>query len=58
MLVLTRRLDESVVITAPDGTQVRVRVVKIGGKVRLGIDAPRDWRISRAQPPAEKTETR
>ena len=46
MLVLTRRLNETIVI---DGT-IRVRVLGVhGGRVRLGVDAPRDVRVDRGE---------
>lgn len=46
MLVLTRRLRESIVI----GNEVTVTVVEIrGDQVRLGIDAPRSVQIHREE---------
>ena len=47
MLVLTRRVDEAVVI----GKDVVVRVLGVekNGQVRLGIEAPRDVRILREE---------
>lgn len=48
-LVLTRREDESVVITAGDD-QVTVRVASIrGNRTRLKIDAPRHVTIHRLE---------
>lgn len=46
MLVLTRRKQERITI-GPDITLVIVEVR--GDKVRLGIEAPRDVRIMRAE---------
>lgn len=44
MLVLSRKLNESVLI----GSEITVKVIRIaGGKVRLGIDAPRGMNIVR-----------
>ena len=43
MLVLTRKVGESIVI----GDGIVVRVLEVGGRVRLGIDAPRDVSITR-----------
>ncbi|MFH5804491.1 carbon storage regulator [Alienimonas sp. DA493] len=43
MLVLTRKVGESIVI----GDGITVRVLEVGGRVRLGIDAPRDVSITR-----------
>ncbi len=52
MLVLTRKLGESIVIAG----NIEVQVVEVeGSRVRLGITAPREVRIRRselaAQPP-------
>lgn len=50
MLVLSRKQDEFLVITAPDGMEIRIVVVRIGqDKVRLGISAPREVIIDRQQ---------
>ena len=46
MLVLTRRANESIVIG--DDITVTILAVTPGG-VRVGIDAPRDTRIHRAE---------
>lgn len=46
MLVLTRRANESIVIG--DDITVTILAVTPGG-VRIGIDAPRDKRINRAE---------
>lgn len=46
MLVLTRRFNEAIHI----GDDIRVVVVDVqGGKVRLGIDAPKNIRIDREE---------
>jgi carbon storage regulator len=46
MLVLTRRLDESIVI---DG-DITVTIVRVqGDKVRLGIEAPKDVGVRRSE---------
>ena len=48
MLVLSRKKNESVVITMPDGQQVMVVTVEIrGDKVRLGFDADPSIKIHR-----------
>jgi len=55
MLVLSRRVNEGITITAPDGTIIRLMVIecRIGkitsslGKVRFGIQAPKDVIIHR-----------
>ena len=44
MLVLTRRLNEGIVI----GDDIRIKVVSVrGGKVKLGIDAPKGVSVHR-----------
>lgn len=46
MLVLTRKPQEEIVI----GGVVRVVVVEVrGGKVRLGVEAPREVAVNRAE---------
>ncbi|WP_018914068.1 carbon storage regulator CsrA [Thiomonas sp. FB-6] len=46
MLILSRRSGEAIRI----GTDIRIVVVQLGGgKVRLGIDGPRDLRILREE---------
>lgn len=46
MLVLSRRINEEIVID----NHIRIRVVQVaGGKVRIGIEAPRDVAIHRAE---------
>lgn len=46
MLVLTRKDDESIMI----GKNIRIKVIKSdSGKVKLGIDAPKDIEINRKE---------
>ena len=46
MLVLTRKDDESIMI----GKNIRIKVIKSdNGKVKLGIDAPKDIEINRKE---------
>ncbi len=46
MLVLTRKVDESISI----GNDITVKVLGIrGGQVRIGIEAPRDTPVNRAE---------
>jgi carbon storage regulator len=50
MLVLSRGEDERLLLTLPDGRTVTVLVVAVGrGRVRLGVDAPRDVKVLRAE---------
>ena len=50
MLVLSRKVGEIVIITAPDGTSLVVMLVKVrGDKVRIGIAAPRSYAVNREE---------
>lgn len=54
MLVLQRRRDEKVIITAPDGTRIEITACNFRGyaaerSVRLGIVAPPEYAIHRAE---------
>jgi carbon storage regulator CsrA len=55
MLVLTRRHGERIIVTLPDGTEIRLTVVRItGSTVRLGFDAPDDFKITRSETEQER----
>ena len=51
MLVLSRKEEEKIIIgSAHDGTEIEISVVEIrGGRVRLGISAPRNVSIRRQE---------
>ena len=51
MLVLTRKQDESITIRCPDGKYVNISVCRIDSnyKIRLGIEAPGDYKITRTE---------
>ena len=50
MLYLTRREGERIRILAPTGEEIWIVIKDIGyGKVRLGLDAPREWEIMREE---------
>ena len=50
MLILTRRVSETLVITTPDGTEIRTTVLGVkGNQVRIGVDAPKDVSIDREE---------
>ncbi|HAL44571.1 MAG TPA: carbon storage regulator [Phycisphaerales bacterium] len=50
MLVLSRNVEEGVIITTAAGEEIRVKVVKIGiGQIKLGFEANRDVKIMRAE---------
>ena len=53
MLVLTRRIEEKIVI----GADIYVTIVSIeGGKVRLGIEAPKSVCVDRQEVHQRRTE--
>ncbi len=45
MLVLTRRIGENIVI----GDDIIIRVLDIGGQVKLGIEAPQSVTVHREE---------
>lgn len=48
MLILTRRINESLVIGDNEETEIRVKVLGIkGGQVRLGVKAPPNVTVDR-----------
>ena len=50
MLVLSREVDEEIVLVLPDGREISVMVVDLqGDKARIGIQADRDIRIHRKE---------
>jgi carbon storage regulator CsrA len=51
MLVLTRKQDESITIHCPDGKLLKITVCRLEDnyKVRLGIDADSDYKITRTE---------
>lgn len=50
MLLLTRRPQETIIVTTPDGTEIRFTIMGLkGNQVRLGIDAPKDVDIVREE---------
>jgi carbon storage regulator len=55
MLVLTRRMGERIMV----GEDISIEVVMIeGGKVRIGIDAPRSMDVDREELRERKLEER
>lgn len=52
MLVLSRKQDESIVISNNDGSTIVITIVELQrGKVKIGVEAPKDARISRSGAP-------
>ena len=50
MLVCSRKVNEKIIITAPDGTQIVLMMVEVrGDKARIGIDAPTTYTIHREE---------
>ena len=50
MLVLSRKVGETIVITAPDGTQIVLMLVEVrGDKARIGIAAPKSYAVNREE---------
>lgn len=50
MLVLGRKVKDSVILTTPDGTSIIISVERIeGNSIRLGIDAPNCIDIQRGE---------
>ena len=50
MLVLSRKVNEKVIITAPDGTQIVLMLVEVrDDKARIGIAAPTTYTIYREE---------
>ena len=49
MLVLTRQVDDEIVITDEQDRQIRITVVDVReGQVRVGIEAPPEFEIARS----------
>ena len=50
MLVCSRKVNEKIIITAPDGTQIVLMLVEVrGDKARIGIAAPMTYTINREE---------
>ena len=50
MLILTRGVDEAIILTLPNGEQIDIIVTEIkGNQVRIGIDADDDVEIMREE---------
>lgn len=53
MLVLSRRLDEEIIIGGPENPIV-IKLLDISGKhIRLGIEAPKETEIRRGELPSD-----
>lgn len=50
MLVLSRHVDEEIVITLEDGRLIFIKTIAVSGdRARIGIDAPRSIRVHRRE---------
>ena len=50
MLVLSRKVGETIIVTAPDGTQIVLMIIEVrGDKARIGIAAPKSYAINREE---------
>lgn len=50
MLILTRRVGETLVITLSDGTKINVTSLGVkGNQTRIGIDAPKNISVHREE---------
>jgi carbon storage regulator len=55
MLVLSRKIGQTLVITQQDGTEIKVQVVDVKKKqVKLGIEAPKSVPVRRGELEAVK----
>lgn len=59
MLVLSRRVGEEIILTIPPSTEERRVTMKVveyrrGDKVRIGVSAPDEIEVDRAEVRAEK----
>lgn len=50
MLVLSRRVNETLLITTPDGEKIRITLAALRGHTaRIGVTAPRSYLIVREE---------
>lgn len=50
MLCITRKIGEKVFVICPDGTEIEITAVDADrGKIRIGVKAPKDYAIARAE---------
>ena len=50
MLVLTRKNQEEIIIVTPQGEEIVLKIMKIGGAtIKIGLEASADYRILRGE---------
>ena len=51
MLVLTREIDERIVVCTPSGERIEIVNcgVLVGGRTRIGVNAPRNYTVLREE---------
>ena len=49
MLVITRREGESITVISPDGMEFKITLIQDGKAARIGIQAPKDYKILRTE---------
>lgn len=50
MLVLSREIGEAITVTNPDGVVLRFQIRSMRGqRISVGIEAPKPWKILRAE---------
>ncbi|NLL46555.1 MAG: carbon storage regulator [Clostridiales bacterium] len=48
MLVITRKINDSIIIELGDGRgNIEIKVLEVGNQIRLGIDAPVGYKVWR-----------
>ncbi len=49
MLVIGRKLNESLILRLSDGETIEIKITEIGNQVRLGVEAPQSMQIWRKE---------
>lgn len=50
MLVLSRKVNERIVITSPEGVKITLMLIEVrGDKARIGVEAPIEYRVNRGE---------
>jgi carbon storage regulator CsrA len=55
MLVLEREVQQSIIITCPNGDTIRITPTRVrGDRTRIGVEAPASYRIDREEVARER----